>query len=72
MRITKLNLLGRSCLAAATLLAGGTLMGTCELRLRDAFVDSSKSLVLGTFGTALEGLQENLATGEETTDASAN
>lgn len=33
---------GRWTLLAA-LLAGGTLFGTCEMRVRDAFVEGSKS-----------------------------
>jgi hypothetical protein len=31
----------------AAVLAGGTLFGTCELRVRDALVNGSKSFLLG-------------------------
>jgi len=30
----------------AAMLAGGTLFGTCEMRVRDALVDGSKSFLL--------------------------
>lgn len=65
MKTTRINRIGRCWLAAVTLLAGGTVMGTCEVRLHDAFMTSTKSLALGVFDSVLGSVGENLTTGEE-------
>jgi hypothetical protein len=56
VKTTRTNRIARWGLAAATLLAGGTVFGACELRLKDALVSSTQSLVLGLFSTALTDL----------------
>ena len=65
MKSSRANLIGRCWLAAATVLAGGTVLGTCEVRLHDAFVTSTKSLVLGVFEIAAGNLTADLATNED-------
>ncbi|MFH0981498.1 MAG: hypothetical protein V2A79_08165 [Planctomycetota bacterium] len=70
MRASRTNLITRCWLAAATLLAGGTVLSTCELRVRDAFVSSTKSTVLGLFDTMLQDLAGDVTTdgnGQSTT-----
>ena len=67
MKTSGANWIGRCCLSAATLLAGGTVLGTCEVRLHDALVTSAKSTVLGMFDTALVDITE-----EFTNDATGN
>ena len=66
MKTSGTNRIGRCCLAAATFLAGGTVVGTCEVRLRDALVTTSKSVVLGMFDTALVGIAEEFTTTDDT------
>lgn len=41
--------------AMAAALAGGSLLGTCEMRFRDAIVDTSKNLLCTTVGTTILG-----------------
>ncbi len=41
--------------AIAAALAGGSLLGTCEMRLRDAVVDTSKSFLCTTIGEGILG-----------------
>ena len=72
MKNTKVCLIGRCWLAAATVLAGGTVLGTCEVRLREALVNSTKSLALGVFDNAVQDLGGSIAvttgTAEETAE----
>ncbi len=66
MKTSGANRIRRCCLAAATFLAGGTVVGTCEVRLHDAFVSTSKSVVLGMFDTALVDIAEEFTADDDT------
>ena len=50
MNTTITGTVGRCWLAAATVLAGGTVLGTCELRVRQALVETAQSTVLTGVG----------------------
>ena len=76
MNTTKANQIARCWLAAATLFAGGTVLGTCEVRVRDALVTTAQGAALTTVGClpTMLGWEENsectLFTGDATTDES--
>lgn len=56
--------LGRWAVLLTTLLGGGTLFGTCEMRLRDALVDGSKTFLLTSLSSGLDFLPD----ADETTE----
>ena len=60
MKHEPIRLVQRARLSAAiaAALAGGSLLGTCEMRLRDAVVDTSKSLLCTTIGVGILGSDE--------------
>ncbi|MCP4590311.1 MAG: hypothetical protein GY842_06185 [bacterium] len=60
MKSTRTTRFEHCWLAAATLFAGGTVLGTCELRLRDAFVTTTQATIL----TAVECLPTMLGADE--------
>ena len=68
MRTGRTNRMARCWVAAATLLAGGTVLGTCELRMREALITSTKSLVFGIFETAAGSLEDSFSTTDGTTE----
>lgn len=68
MNTTKTNRIARYWLAAATVFAGGTVLGTCELRVHDALVTTAESLVFGVFETTVGDLVGSLEAGKSTAD----
>jgi hypothetical protein len=50
--------LGRWTVLLTALLSGGTLFGTCEMRVRDALVDGSKSFLLSGLFSGLDFLPD--------------
>ena len=74
MKTARTKRIGRYWLAAATAFAGGTVLGTCELRMRDAFMTTAQGTVLTAVTNlpTLLGLDTEWAflTADTTTDES--
>lgn len=74
MRTARTRRIQRCWLAAATVLAGGTVLGTCEVRMREALVTTVQTATLTTVGCVptMLGLDNNSACdmfiGDTTTD----